>query len=234
MVSNSLEVQNIFSSIAKKYDILNSILTFNIDKLWRKKAIRVCNLKVDSTVLDLCCGTGQMINYACRKVGKNTEVIGLDFNQEMIDVGYKRLNQNIKAYNFKLIKGNVLELPFEDNSFHCVTIAFGLRNIKDKNRALSEMYRVLKPGGKLVCLELSSPELPILKELHSAYLTFVLPTIGYIGTKDKGAYTYLMNSVKNFTSKKKLKLLFDAAGFISTGYTSLTGGIASVHYGVKK
>ncbi|OAA90614.1 bifunctional demethylmenaquinone methyltransferase/2-methoxy-6-polyprenyl-1,4-benzoquinol methylase UbiE [Clostridium ljungdahlii] len=234
MMNNTIDVQNIFSSIAENYDKLNSILTFNIDKVWRKKAIRVCDLKVDSKVLDLCCGTGQMINYACRKVGKNTEVIGLDFNQEMIDVGYKRLNQNIKAYNFRLIKGNVLELPFEDNSFHCVTIAFGLRNVKDKNRALSEMYRVLKPGGKLVCLELSNPELPILKELHSVYLTFVLPTIGYIGTKNKGAYAYLKDSIKNFMPKKKLKLLFDDTGFIRTGYISLTSGIASIHYGVKK
>jgi ubiquinone/menaquinone biosynthesis methyltransferases len=234
MVNNTIDVQNIFSSIAEKYDKLNSILTFNIDKLWRKKAIRVCDLKVNDKVLDLCCGTGQMIDYACRKVGKNTEVIGLDFNQEMINVGYKRLNHSIREYKYKLIKGDILQLPFEDNSFHCVTIAFGLRNIKDKNRALSEIYRVLKPGGKLVCLELSNPELPILKELHSAYLTFVLPTIGYIGTKDKGAYAYLRDSVKNFMPKKKLKLSFDDAGFINTGYISLTGGIASIHYGVKR
>ncbi|KZL91473.1 bifunctional demethylmenaquinone methyltransferase/2-methoxy-6-polyprenyl-1,4-benzoquinol methylase UbiE [Clostridium magnum] len=234
MANNTIDVQNIFSSIAEKYDKLNSILTFNIDKLWRKKAIRVCDLKVNDKVLDLCCGTGQMIDYACRKVGKNAEVIGLDFNQEMINVGYKRLNHSIGDYKYKLIKGDIIQLPFEDNSFHCVTIAFGLRNIKDKNRALSEIYRVLKPEGKLVCLELSNPELPILKELHSAYLTFILPTIGYIGTKDKSAYAYLRDSVKNFMPKEKLKFLFDDTGFIRTEYLSLTGGIASIHYGVKK
>lgn len=234
MINNTLDVQNIFSSIAESYDKLNSILTFNIDKMWRKKAIRVCDLKADNKVLDLCCGTGQMISYACKKVGKNTEVVGLDFNQEMIDVGYKRLNQSIKDYKFRLIKGDVLKLPFEDNSFHCVTIAFGLRNIKNTNKALSEMYRVLRPGGKLVCLELSTPEIPILRELHSAYLNFVLPTIGYIGTKDKGAYIYLKDSVRNFMPKKKLKLCFDDAGFVNTGYISLTGGITSIHYGVKR
>lgn len=234
MVNNSIEVQNIFSSIARKYDKLNSVLTFNIDKIWRKKAIQVCDLKSNDKVLDLCCGTGQMINYACRKVGKNTEVIGLDFNQEMLNVGYKRLNESIKEYKFKLLKGDILELPFKDNSFHCVTIAFGLRNIKDKSRALSEIYRVLKPGGKLVCLELSNPEFPVFRELHASYLTFVLPTIGYIGTKDKRAYTYLKDSVKNFMPKKKLKLLFDDTRFINTEYISLTGGIASIHYGVKE
>ncbi|WP_209700814.1 bifunctional demethylmenaquinone methyltransferase/2-methoxy-6-polyprenyl-1,4-benzoquinol methylase UbiE [Clostridium algifaecis] len=234
MVNNAIDIQNIFSSIAEKYDKLNSILTFNIDKLWRKKAIRICDLKINDKVLDLCCGTGQMIDYACRKIGKNTEITGLDFNQEMINVGYKRLKHSIGDYKYKLIKGDILQLPFEDNSFNYVTIAFGLRNIKNKNLALSEIYRILKPGGKLVCLELSNPELPILKELHSIYLTFVLPTIGYIGTKDKMAYSYLKDSVKNFMPKKKLKLLFDDIGFIRTGYISLTGGIASIHYGVKK
>lgn len=234
MMNNTVDVQSIFSSIAENYDKLNSILTFNIDKIWRRKAIRECDLKANAKVLDLCCGTGQMINYACKKVGKNTEVIGLDFNQEMINVGYKRLNESIKGYRFKLIRGDVLELPFKDNSFHCVTIAFGLRNIKNKNKALSEMYRVLKPGGKLVCLELSNPNFPIIKELHLAYLTFILPTIGYIGTKDKNAYTYLRDSVKSFMPKDKLKLSFDDAGFINTGYISLTGGIASIHYGIKK
>lgn len=233
MINNSIDIQNIFSSIAENYDKLNSILTFNIDKLWRRKAIRECELKLNDKVLDLCCGTGQMIHYACKKVGKSTEVIGLDFNQEMITVGYKRLNQNIKDYNYKLLRGDVLDLPFEDNSFHCVTIAFGLRNIKDKDRALSEMYRVLKPGGKLVCLELSNPELPILKEIHSAYLTFILPTIGYLGTRDKRAYAYLRDSVKNFMPKKELKLSFDHAGFKDTRYIPLTFGIASIHYGVK-
>ena len=234
MVNNTMDVQNIFSSIAEKYDKLNSILTFNIDRLWRKKAIQLCDLETNDKVLDLCCGTGQMVNYACRKVGKNTEVIGVDFNQEMINVGYKRLDHSISDYKYKLIKGDILQLPFQDNSFDCVTIAFGLRNIKDKSRALSEIYRVLKPGGKLVCLELSNPELPIFKELHSAYLTYILPTIGYIGTKDRGAYTYLRDSVKNFMPKKKLKLAFDDVGFIKTRYVSLTGGIASIHYGVKR
>lgn len=234
MINNTLDVQNIFSSIAEKYDKLNSILTFNIDKIWRKKAIKVCDLKINNKVLDLCCGTGQMINYACKKVGKSTEVIGLDFNQEMIDVGYKRLNHSIKGYKYNLIKGDVLELPFEDNSFDCVTIAFGLRNIKNRSKALSEMYRVLRPDGKLICLELSNPEAPIFRELHSLYLTYILPTVGYIGTKDKNAYTYLRDSVKYFVPKNILKYSFDDAGFKDTEYISLTGGIASIHYGIKR
>lgn len=234
MENNTIDLQNIFSSIARKYDKLNSVLTFNIDKMWRKKAIKACNLKVNDKVLDLCCGTGQMINYACKKVGKDTEVIGLDFNQEMLNVGYRRLNQSIGAYKFKLLRGDILELPFGDNSFDCVTIAFGIRNIKDKRKALSEIYRVLRPGGKLICLELSNPEMPFFKKLHSIYLTYILPTIGYIGTKDKNAYIYLSDSVKHFIPKNILKYSFNNVGFKDTGYISLTFGIASIHYGFKR
>ena len=147
-----INVHDIFSSIATKYDKLNTILTLNIDKLWRKKAVRLCTIKANDMILDLCCGTGKMIELECIEVGENTEVIGLDFNKEMINVCYKKLNQSLNNYNFNLIKGDAMELPFEDNTFQCVTIAFGLRNVPDKVKAISEMYRVLKPGGKVVCL----------------------------------------------------------------------------------
>lgn len=212
------DVERIFSVIANRYDILNSILTLNIDKIWRKKAIKTCNIKEGQKVLDLCCGTGQMINYECKAVGKNTTVTGVDFSQEMLNVGAKRLNNSIKAYKFKLVRGSILELPFEENTFECITIAFGLRNIPDKNKALSEMYRVLKPGGKLVCLELSKPNIPILKNLYDLYFNYVLPAIGAIGTGDKKAYYYLRDSVNNFMSKKQLKQEFEKRGKIGRAH----------------
>ena len=227
------DVERIFSVIANRYDILNSILTLNIDKIWRKKAIKTCNIKEGQKVLDLCCGTGQMINYECKAVGENTTVTGVDFSQEMLNVGAKRLNNSIKDYKFKLVRGSILELPFEENTFECITIAFGLRNISDKNKALSEMYRVLKPGGKLVCLELSKPNIPILKNLYDLYFNYVLPAIGAIGTGDKKAYYYLRDSVNNFMSKKQLKQEFEKRGFKDTEYKSLTFGTASIHYGIK-
>lgn len=233
MVEKTMEIQDIFSSIANKYDSLNTILSLNIDKTWREKAIKMCNLKDGHKLLDLCCGTGQMVDYACRSVGKNTEVIGLDFNEEMIHVGYKRLGESIKDYSYRLIKGNILELPFENNTFDCITIAFGLRNVKDKRKALSEMHRVLKTGGKVICLELSKPEWAIVKNIYNIYFNHIFPFIGYLGTRDKRAYYYLRDSVNNFMTKTELKLEFDNSGFYDTGYKSLTLGTASIHYGTK-
>ena len=233
MAEINADVEKIFSIIAKRYDVLNSILTLNIDKLWRRKAIKICDIKEGDKVLDLCCGTGQMINYECRAVGKNTTVIGVDFNQEMLKVGAKRLKQSLEDYKYKLIKGSILELPFEENTFDYITIAFGLRNIPDKNKALREMYRVLKPGGKVVCLELSKPNIPILKNIYDLYFNYVLPKVGSICTGDTKAYYYLRDSVNNFMSKKQLKLAFKNTGLKNSQYKSLTFGIASIHYGTK-
>lgn len=228
------DVQSIFSSIANKYDKLNTILTLNIDQIWRKKAVKLCNIKENDKVLDLCCGTGKMIELQCKAVGNNTMVVGLDFNREMINVAYKKLNQSLNNYRFNLIQGDAMELPFEDNTFHCITIAFGLRNVPDKKKAISEMYRVLKPGGKIVCLELSKPEVPVFKNIYNLYFNFALPFIGYLGTHDKSAYYYLRNSVNGFMTKNQLKHEFEKIGFDNSGFKSLTFGIASIHYGSKR
>ena len=227
------DVQSIFSSIANKYDKLNTILTLNIDKLWRKKAVTLCNIKENDKVLDLCCGTGKMIELECKAVGKNTAVIGLDFNREMLNVGHKKLNKLLANYKYNLIQGDVMELPFEDNSFNCISIAFGLRNVPNKIKAISEMYRVLKPGGKVVCLELSKPEIPIFRNIYNLYYNFVLPVIGYLGTQDKAAYYYLRDSVNGFMAKNQLKSEFKNVGFENSEFKSLTFGIASIHYGTK-
>ena len=231
--TNITDVEKVFSVIAKRYDMLNSILTLNIDKLWRRKAIKICDIKEGQKVLDLCCGTGQMINYECKAVGKNTTVIGVDFSQEMLNVGDRRLNNSLKDYKFKLIRDSILELPFEENTFDCITIAFGLRNISDISKALSEMYRVLKPGGRVVCLELSKPNIPILKNIYDIYFNHVLPFVGSIGTGDKKAYYYLRDSVNDFMNKKQLKQEFEKIGFKNSEYKSLTFGIASIHYATK-
>ncbi|MBC2582039.1 bifunctional demethylmenaquinone methyltransferase/2-methoxy-6-polyprenyl-1,4-benzoquinol methylase UbiE [Clostridium sp. DJ247] len=233
MRSEKSNVQNIFSAIAEKYDVLNTVLTLNIDRLWRKKAINISNINKNHKVLDLCCGTGQMMYYACKKVGKDTEVIGIDFNEDMLNVGYKRLCKSINNYKFKLLKGDVQALPFNDCSFDCVTIAFGLRNIPDKAKALSEIYRVLKPGGKAVCLELSTPQIPVFKQVYGLYFNYILPIVGYLGTGSKSAYFYLRDSVNSFMTKTELNHAFNSTGFSDAGYKSLSGGIASIHYGTK-
>ena len=227
------DVQSVFSSIASKYDKLNTILTLNIDKIWRKKAVKLCTIKENDRVLDLCCGTGKMVELECTAVGENTEVIGLDFNKEMLDVGYKNLNKSLTNYKFSLMQGDAMELPFEDSTFNCITIAFGLRNIPNKRKSISEMYRVLKPGGKVVCLELSKPEIPIFRNVYNLYFNYVLPVIGYLGTQDKAAYYYLRDSVNGFMTKKQLRHEFKNVGFENSEFKSLTCGIASIHYGIK-
>lgn len=227
------DVQSIFSSIANNYDKLNTILTLNIDNLWRKKAVKLCNIKGNDKVLDLCCGTGKMIELECKAVGENTTVMGLDFNSEMLNVGNKKLTESLANYKFNLVQGDAMELPFEDNTFDSITIAFGLRNVPDKRKAISEMYRVLKPGGKAVCLELSKPEMPILKNIYNLYFNFVLPVIGYLGTQDKAAYYYLRDSVNGFMTKKQLKSEFTNVGFENSGFKSLTCGVATLHFGIK-
>lgn len=232
-MSDTIAIHNIFTSIASKYELMNTILTLNIDRLWRRKAIALCQLKEGSQVLDLCCGTGQMVEYACKIVGKNTEVIGLDFNEAMISIGNKKLGTSLKEYKYRMIQGDILELPFENNTFDCITIAFGLRNIKDKRKALSEMHRVLKTGGKVICLELSKPEISLVNNIYNIYFNHVLPIIGYFLTKDKKAYFYLRDSVNGFMTKNELKREFDKIGFKDTAYKSLNLGIASIHYGTK-
>lgn len=234
LLKSTTEMQKIFSSIAVKYDRINTILTFNIDKSWRRKAVDLCRLEKGQKVLDLCCGTGQMMELICREVGKTTRVTGLDLTEKMLEIGKKRLDGAIGDYSYRLVKGDVLHCPFEDGSFDCATIAFGLRNIPDKGRALSEIARVLKPGGTLVCLELSKPEAPVLKNFYNLYFNHLLPVIGALGTRDKAAYDYLRDSVNGFYTKEELIEAFREAGFRDTGFRSMTCGAASIHYGRKR
>ncbi len=230
--AHTTRVHAIFSAIAHQYDRLNTVLSWGTDRLWRHQAIRQCRLQPGDAALDLCCGTGMMIPPLARGVGSDTFVVGLDFNAEMLKVAHQRLSKHPKL-NYQLVEGNVLSLPFESASFSCVTIAFGLRNIPDIPEALSQIYRVLKPGGRLVCLELSNPELPVFKDLYGLYFNHVLPVVGYLGTGNHQAYTYLRDSVKRFLSKKELLQAFQEAGFQQSFYQSLTGGIAALHVGRK-
>lgn len=233
MSQTNSHIDEIFTSIAHQYDRLNTLLTLNIDQLWRKKTIQLCHLKAHDKVLDLCCGTGKMMELECLQVGKDTKVVGLDFNKEMLQVGKERLDHIIGRYKFDLVQGDAMALPFEENTFDCVTIAFGLRNIPDKEKAISEMYRVVRPGGKVVCLELSKPELPVFKTVYNLYFNYALPVIGFLGTRDKKAYYYLRDSVNGFMTKDQLKNKFKKAGFQRSGFLSLSLGIASVHFGRK-
>ena len=225
-------VNTIFSSIADRYDRMNMLLSFNIDKLWRKKAIGLCDIKKGYKILDLCCGTGEMIKEMYRQED-DISVTGLDCNDEMLKIASQKLNALPKKNHLELIIGDVLNIPYQNSTFDVVTIAFGLRNIPDFYKALAEMYRVLKPGGRLICLELSKPTIPVFKNIYNVYFNHVLPVVGYIGTGDKKAYTYLKNTVNHFMKKPQLQSSFEKSGFCETGFISISAGIAAIHYGNK-
>lgn len=226
-------VNNIFTSIAKRYDLINTILTLNIDNIWRKKTVALCQLKKHDKILDLCCGTGQMCLKLVKAHVRGISVTGLDFNDEMLKVARKKLDPLSDSYSIALIQGDILALPFPDKEFNVVTIAFGIRNIAEKETAFAEIRRVLKPGGRIICLELSKPDMFLFRNIYSLYFDHLLPFVGYLVSRDKAAYYYLRNSVNHFMSKPQLKSLMSDSGLVNVDYMSLSGGIASIHYGNK-
>ena len=225
------QVHTVFQNISKKYDRLNNIISFEQHKVWRKRVMKDMNVKANSKALDVCCGTADWTIALSKAVGPNGEVTGLDFSENMLEVG----KEKTKAMdNIHLVHGDAMELPFEDNSFDYVTIGFGLRNVPDYLATLKEMNRVLKPGGMVVCLETSQPTMPVFKQVYKLYFKFVMPIFGKFFAKSKEEYEWLQQSTFNFPDKQKLKRLFEQAGFNNIKVRSFTGGVAAMHLGYKQ
>jgi len=226
-------VHHVFEKIYDKYDVMNSIISFKRHKAWRKDVMKRMKVKKGSRALDVCCGTGDWSISLGKAVGKRGEVIGLDFSQNMLSIAEKKINDK-KRKNIRFIHGNAMELPFEDNSFDYVTIGFGLRNVPDYLTVLKEMYRVVKPGGKVVCLETSQPTLIGFKQIYFFYFKFIMPLLGRIFARSYEEYSWLQESTRSFPNKKKLKQMFLEAGFSRVKVKSYTGGVAAMHMGFKK
>ncbi|RLL48206.1 demethylmenaquinone methyltransferase [Oceanobacillus piezotolerans] len=231
--SKEEKVHHVFEKIYKNYDSMNSIISFQRHKAWRKDVMKRMQVKQGSTALDVCCGTGDWSLALVNAVGKNGEVTGLDFSKNMLSVAARKKEQ-LGIDNLDLIHGNAMELPFEDNSFDYVTIGFGLRNVPDYMTVLKEMYRVVKPGGKVVCLETSQPSMIGFKQLYFFYFRFIMPIFGRIFAKSYKEYSWLNESTRNFPDKRELKQMFFKAGFSSVDVKSYTGGVAAMHMGFKK
>lgn len=225
-------VYEIFSKIAHRYDLLNTILSFNRDKYWRKFAVSRCDLKEGNIALDVACGTGMLCIELAKAVGSRGKVIGIDFCENMLEIGKRNISKTEYKDIIDLKHGNAMELPFDDNTFDCATIGFALRNVPDVERAISEMKRVVKPGGKVVSLEFSKPSLPVFKELYYLYLEKVLPFIGKIFVGTEKPYSYLPKSLKVFLHQRELCELFKKVGLKDAHYHELTGGIVCVHVGI--
>jgi demethylmenaquinone methyltransferase/2-methoxy-6-polyprenyl-1,4-benzoquinol methylase len=221
-----------FSGIAQRYDLLNHVLSVNIDKRWRRlvrKQLERVLERSDATVLDVACGTGDL-SIELRR-GARARVIGTDFCRPMLAIADKKSAALDLAIPY--IEGDALNLPFADSKFDALTIAFGLRNLASFKDGLVELRRVLKPGGKLVVLEFSSPVIPGFRGLFRFYFTNVLPRIGGVVSGSRGAYEYLPDSVSRFPDQKDLSKMMEETGFGNVAYTNLTGGIAAIHSGIK-
>ncbi|PTI41347.1 demethylmenaquinone methyltransferase [Staphylococcus casei] len=224
------QVHNVFQNISGKYDRLNNIISFEQHKTWRKRVMKEMNVKPGSKALDVCCGTADWTISLSKAVGPNGEVTGVDFSENMLEVGKEKTKD---MDNIKLVHGDAMNLPFEDNEFDYVTIGFGLRNVPDYLATLKELNRVLKPGGMVVCLETSQPTTPVFKQLYKLYFKFVMPIFGKIFAKSKDEYEWLQQSTFDFPGKEKLKRLFTQAGFSNIKVRSFTGGVAAMHLGYK-
>ncbi len=227
------KVAGVFDSVASKYDVMNDVMSFGIHRLWKRFAIDMSNVRAGQHVLDLASGTGDLAAQFARKVGAAGYVVSSDINANMLNTGRARLVDQGVVGNVRYVQANAECLPFPDNHFDCVTIAFGLRNVTDKDAALRSMCRVLRPGGRLLVLEFSSPVVPGLKSVYDTYSFKLLPLMGKMIAGDAESYRYLAESIRMHPDQESLKGMMQRAGFERCEYFNLAGGIVALHRGYK-
>lgn len=228
------KVAQVFTSVAKKYDIMNDLMSFGIHRLWKRYAISLTGVRAGQSVLDIAGGTGDLAKVFSKEVGRTGRVVLSDINEAMLEVGRERLiNAGCNNVDFVLANAENLE-PFADESFDLVTISFGLRNVTDKESALRAMHRVLKKGGRLLVLEFSKPVFEPLSKAYDLYSFTALPLMGKIVANDSESYQYLAESIRMHPDQRTLKAMMEDAGFVNCDYHNLTGGIVAVHRGFKK
>jgi demethylmenaquinone methyltransferase / 2-methoxy-6-polyprenyl-1,4-benzoquinol methylase len=226
-------VRGVFDSVAGNYDLMNDLMSGGVHRLWKQFALGVTGLRPGQKALDVAGGTGDLAVGLARQVGDRGLVILTDINAAMLDQGRDRLMNEGFASNVRFVQANAERLPFPDNSFDCITIGFGLRNVTDKPAALASMRRTLKPGGQLLVLEFSQPAVPGLKPLYDAYSFRILPLLGKYVAKDEASYRYLAESIRMHPDQEKLLGMMNDAGLEGCRYHNLTGGIVALHRGYK-
>ncbi len=224
-------VRAVFDSVASRYDVMNDLMSFGIHRLWKRFLLSQTGLRPGQRALDVAGGTGDITLGMAQQVGSTGLVVLSDINAEMLRQGRDRLLDQGVVGNVEFSLANAEQLPFADQSFDCVTIAFGLRNVTDKAAALASMYRVLKPGGQLLILEFSKPVTPGLGPIYDTYSFSVLPTLGRLVAGDADSYRYLAESIRMFPDQNALADMMRTAGFDAVRYHNLTGGIVALHRG---
>ncbi|MDN7129584.1 bifunctional demethylmenaquinone methyltransferase/2-methoxy-6-polyprenyl-1,4-benzoquinol methylase UbiE [Pseudidiomarina sp. 1APR75-15] len=226
-------VANVFNSVAQKYDIMNDVMSFGIHRLWKRYTIDCSGVRSGMKVLDIAGGTGDLTAQFSRRVGPTGKVVLADINQAMLDVGQDKLRNKGIVGNVDYVQANAESLPFDDDTFDIITIAFGLRNVTDKQKALESMFRVLKPGGRLLVLEFSKPVPPMLSQAYDFYSFNVLPKMGQLVAGDAESYQYLAESIRMHPDQETLKAMMEQAGYEQVTFDNLTGGIVALHRGFK-
>ena len=230
--SKEERVHHVFEKIYNNYDKMNTVISFQRHKAWRKDTMKKMNVQKGSKALDVCCGTADWTLALADAVGSTGEVYGLDFSQNMLKIGLRKINER-NLDQAKLVHGNAMSLPFDDNTFDYVTIGFGLRNVPDYMQVLKEMKRVVKPGGQVVCLETSQPTLIGFRQIYFLYFRYIMPFFGKVFAKSYKEYSWLQESAKDFPGMKELATMFKNAGLENIIVKPYTFGVAAMHIGYK-
>ncbi len=226
-------VGQVFESVADRYDLMNDLMSLGIHRLWKRFTIFTAGLRPGDRVLDLAGGTGDLAALMAPRVGAQGRVVLSDINAPMLEVGRRRLVDRGIVGNVDYVLADAEVLPFADNHFDCVTMAFGLRNVTHKERALQAIHRVLRPGGKLLVLEFSQVRGRLLRRLYDGYSFSVLPRLGRLVAQDDQSYRYLAESIRMHPDQEALKTMMEAAGFGRCDYHNLSAGVVAVHRGFK-
>lgn len=225
-------VRGVFDSVAGNYDIMNDLMSAGLHRIWKRYTIDQAALKPGQVVLDLAGGTGDLSREFSRRVGTGGHVVLADINAAMLEQGRRRLIDDGIAGNVTLAQVDAQNLPFGDSSFDCITMAFGLRNVTDKDAALASMHRVLKPGGKVMILEFSEPSEAV-RPAYDLYSFKVLPALGKLVANDADSYQYLAESIRMHPNQEMLKDMMESAGFERCRYNNLAAGIVALHIGYR-
>lgn len=226
-------VKQVFDSVATRYDLMNDVLSFGVHRLWKRRTAELSGVRPGHQVLDLASGTGDLAARFAGLVGPAGQVVVSDINNAMLELGRRRLADGGMLGNLFFVQADAQSPPFPDNRFDCVSIGFGLRNVTDKQRALEAMFRMLRPGGRLLILEFSTPTSKPLNVAYNLYSFRFLPRIGRLVAKDEASYRYLAESIRMHPDQNSLKQMMEAAGFERCEYFNLSGGIAAIHRGYK-
>jgi demethylmenaquinone methyltransferase/2-methoxy-6-polyprenyl-1,4-benzoquinol methylase len=228
-----LKVAEVFRSVAPHYDVMNDLMSFGVHRLWKRWTVALSQVRPSHMVLDLAAGSGDLTQLLLQRVTGSGRVVCSDINPAMLNIARDRFLDCGQLANLDFVQADASNLPFADNTFNCITMAFGLRNVTDQPAALKSIYRACQPGGKIMILEFSTPENPGLKMIYDAYSFKVLPAMGQIIAHDAASYRYLAESIRRHPAQDKLKSMIEQAGFMDCRYQNLTGGIVALHIAYK-